>query len=318
MPSSNRRCPTFRIVTPSFNQAEYLEQTIQSVLTQAGRGSDFDLQYAVVDGGSSDGSVDIIKKYHGELAFWCSETDRGQSHAINKGFERVDGDICAYINSDDYYLPGAFQRIAALWNENPDADLLSGVCRKVNAEGKRLRDKCSDISTLAEILDLWNHWLRPNPNRNFIQPEVFWTKRLSNRIGTFNESLYYTMDFDYWLRGFDAGMKVARTDQPLAAFRIHANQKTSARNASILELLDGIAPYISSDDDRIAPTDRRRLLRHSRMTRRLIESADSLPEQRLFSLLALAADEPRLLTSKHYWRQMRRNSKRVFWKRNAA
>ncbi|WP_372894784.1 glycosyltransferase family 2 protein [Stieleria sp.] len=318
MSSSNHRRPTFRIVTPSYNQAEYLEQTILSVLTQEGRDSDFHLQYAVVDGGSSDGSVDIIKQHDSELTYWCSEKDRGQSHAINKGFDRVDGDICAYINSDDYYLPGAFQRIVALWKENPDADLFSGVCRKVDAHGKRLRDQCSDISTLAEIVDLWNHWLHPNPNRNFIQPEVFWTKRLSDRLGPFNESLYYTMDFDYWLRGFDAGMKVAKTDRPLAAFRIHASQKTSARNASILELLDRIAPYLTSDDDRISAAHRQRLLRHSRMTRRVIESSNSAPEQRILSLLALAADEPGLLTSKHYWRQMRRNSKRVFWKRHAA
>lgn len=97
MPPSNLsplplRRPVFRIVTPSFNQARFLEQTIRSVVTQEGRGVDFDLRYAVIDGGSNDGSVDIIKRYSDHLTYWCSEKDRGQSHAINKGFEKVDGD----------------------------------------------------------------------------------------------------------------------------------------------------------------------------------------------------------------------------------
>lgn len=323
MPPSNLsplplRRPVFRIVTPSFNQARFLEQTIRSVVTQEGRGVDFDLRYAVIDGGSNDGSVDIIKRYSDHLTYWCSEKDRGQSHAINKGFEKVDGDLCGYINSDDYYLPGAFKRIVALSKAHPKADLFHGICHKVDSQGNHLRDQISDISKLSEILDLWNHWLRPNPNRNFIQPEVFWTKRLSDRIGVFNEKLYYTMDFDYWLRGFDAGMQVAKIEQPLAAFRIHDSQKTSARNESILELLDRVAPYLATNDQRIAPEHQQQMIRHGRMTRRLIESADLSPEQRLLSLVSLAGDEPGLLKSKHYWRQMRRNSKRVFWKRKAA
>ena len=316
--SFDRRRPVFRIVTPSFNQAQFLEQTIISVLTQEGRGTDFDLQYAIVDGGSSDGSIDIIQQYRDELAYWCSEKDRGQSHAINKGFDKVDGDICAYLNSDDYYLPGAFKTIVALSNENPGADLFHGVCQKVDADGTHLKDQISDIATLSDLVDLWNHWLCPNPNRNFIQPEVFWTRRLSDRIGPFDEQLFYTMDFDYWLRGFDAGMKVARIEEPVAAFRIHASQKTSARMASILELVDRIQPYLSAEDPRISPDHRQQMILHTLMTRRVIESADLPPEQRLLSLLSLAGDEPGLLKSKHYWRQMRRNSKRIFWKRSAA
>lgn len=312
------RRPVFRIVTPSYNQAQFLEQTIRSVVTQEGLGTEFDLQYAVVDGGSNDGSVEIIKRYSSHLTYWCSEKDRGQSHAINKGFSKVKGDICAYINSDDYYLPGAFKRVLALAKANPKAGLFHGVCQKVDAKGNHLRDQLSDISRFSQILDLWNHWLRPNPNRNFIQPEVFWTDRLSRRIGKFNETLYYTMDFDYWLRGFDAGMIVAKIEAPLAAFRLHANQKTTAKNASILELLDRIAPYLTSVDNRISPELRQQIQLHSQMTRRIIESENLSPEQRLFSLLSLAGDEPGLLKSRHYWRHMRRNGKRVFWKRNAA
>lgn len=318
MSNLNPQRPTFRIVTPSFNQAQYLEQTIKSVLGQDGLGTDFDLQYAVIDGGSTDGSVEIIRQYSDQLTFWCCEKDRGQSHAINKGFEKVEGDICAYINSDDYYLPDAFKRVVAARRENPDADLIHGICQKVDADGKHLRDQISNISSLAEIVDLWQFWLNPRPNRNFIQPEVFWTNRLSDRIGAFNENLFYTMDFDYWLRGFEAGMHVATIHQPLAAFRIHASQKTSARNASILELLDRIEPYLTVNDHRIDPDSRRRMISHCQLTRRVIESADVTPERRVLSLLSLATEVPGLLKSKHYWRQMRRNGKRVFWKRAAA
>lgn len=318
MSLSNHRRPVFRVVTPSFNQAQFLEQTIVSVLSQEGLGTDFDLQYAVVDGGSDDGSADIIQKYRNDLTYWCSEKDRGQSHAINKGFERVDGDICAYINSDDYYLPGAFKRIVALKHEHPGADLLHGVCEKVDADGSHLCHQLSDITDLSQIVDLWSHWLHPNPNRNFIQPEVFWTKRFSDRVGGFNENLFYTMDFDYWLRGLDAGMKVAKIAEPLAAFRIHASQKTTARNASIRELLDGIAPYLFGDDDRISSTRRRTMIRHNRLTRHVIDSAECSPAERFLSLLSLAGDEPGLFKSKHYWRHLRRNGKRIFSKRAAA
>lgn len=318
MSHSNRKRPTLCIVTPSYNQAHYLEQTIQSVLHQEGVGSEFDLQYAVVDGGSTDGSIDIINRYSDQLTYWCSEKDRGQSHAINKGFNRVDGDICAYINSDDYYLPGAFKKIVAARMMNPDADLFHGICQKVDSKGKHLCDQLSNITSLPEIVDLWNFWLNPKPNRNFIQPEVFWTKRLSDRIGEFDESLFYTMDFDYWLRGFDAGMQVATIETPLAAFRIHAGQKTTARNASILELIDRIEPFLATDNQRIDPSDRQRMIAHRQLTRCVIDSAKASPQRRVLSLLSLASDEPRLLKSRHYWRHMRRTSKRMIWKRGAA
>src|SRR4051812_20683804 len=103
--------PKITIVTPSYNQGHFLEQTIQSVLDQ----NYPNLEYIICDGGSKDQSVEIIKKYEKHLAYWCSEKDRGQSHAINKGFERATGDIYAYINSDDFFHPGAFDRVAETW-----------------------------------------------------------------------------------------------------------------------------------------------------------------------------------------------------------
>ncbi len=318
MPATSQPRPVFCVVTPSFNQAEFLEQTIISVLSQRGRGSAFDLQYAVIDGGSGDGSVEILRKYDDQLTYWCSEKDRGQSHAINKGFDRLEGDVYAYINSDDHYLPDAFLNVLAAVEDNPGADLLHGICEKIDADGGHLCDQLSDIKRFAELIDLWNHWLHPRPNRNFVQPEVFWTRRFHQQVGRFNETLHYTMDFDFWLRGLELGLEVASISAPLAAFRVHANQKTSARDASILELLDRIAPFLTTEDHRISPQQRQRLLLHSRLTRGVIEAAELPPERRVTTLLAMAAEDPALLRSPLYWRYLRRNGKRVFWNRTAA
>ena len=310
--------PVIAIVTPSFNQAEFLEQTIRSVLDQEGRGTDFDLEYAVVDGGSTDGSRDIIRQYESDLSFWCCEPDRGQAHAINKGFQRVAGDICGYINSDDYYLPQAFRRVVRSVAENDRADLHHGICQKVDADGRHLQCQLGNIGNLAEIVDLWNYWLRPGGCWNFIQPEVFWTNRLARRIGAFDEGLYYTMDFDYWLRGFDGGMEVATIHEPIAAFRVHAAQKTSAQDASILELLAGVEPFLLGGDDRINPDDRTRMQSLMRLTRCRIEHAEVAPAKQVSALLSLAKDDLYLLRSRHFWKQFRRSGRRVFVPRRTA
>jgi GT2 family glycosyltransferase len=311
--------PVIAIVTPSFNQAEFLEQTICSVLDQKGRGTDFDLEYAVVDGGSSDGSSDIIRRYQSELRFWCSEKDRGQTHAINKGFDGIPaGDIRGYLNSDDFYLPGAFQHAVKAFAAKPDVDLVHGICQKVDAAGRPFQQQLAEIRNLAECVDLWERWLRRGGNLNFIQPEVFWSGRLAERLGPFNEKLYYTMDFDYWLRGFDAGMIVQSIEEPLAAFRVHENQKTSARNASILELLDRIEPYLHSGDERISDEHRQRLCQHSSLTRQMIAEADSGPAKQVRCLLTMAADQPSLWRSNHFWCYLRRSSRRVLWPQRRA
>src|ERR1043165_6750488 len=114
--------PLASIITPSYNQAAYLEQTIQSVLTQ-----DFlNIEYMVIDGGSTDGSVEIIKKYAERLAYWVSEKDKGQAEAINKGFVRAKGEILAWLNSDDYYLPNTISAVVKRFEENPDAVMIYG------------------------------------------------------------------------------------------------------------------------------------------------------------------------------------------------
>lgn len=235
--------PRITIVTPSFNQGAFLEQTITSVLDQGYP----NLEYIVIDGGSTDDSVEIIRKYQAHLAYWVSESDRGQTHAINKGFSRATGEIRAYLNSDDYYVPGALKAVAEHFLANPETDLAHGRCVYVDELGTRIGAQFGDIQTYPQILDLWDVWWN---SRQFVQPEVFWSRRIADRIGAFREELHFVMDYEYWLRILRAGGIVRRLDQEIACFRRTPDQKStqSARVADELlkvlrsELWDNTTP----------------------------------------------------------------------------
>ena len=131
------KLPRISIITPTFNQAGFIEQTINSVLGQGYP----NLEYIIIDGGSTDGTVDLIRKYETQLAYWVSEKDGGQSNAINKGLKFATGDIIAYINSDDYYLDGAFERVANAYRDNPAVDLWHGRCRVVDQYGAKVNEQ---------------------------------------------------------------------------------------------------------------------------------------------------------------------------------
>lgn len=309
MQRKSHQRPTISIVTPSFNQAGFLERTIQSVLGQDGIGRDFDLQYVIIDGGSQDGSAAIIESHADHLHHWCSEPDRGQTHAINKGMAVVDGDIRCYLNSDDVLMPGALSKVVAAVRSDSQADLFHGICVKIDADDQTIGQQISSIDSLLKMIDLWDVWLRPGDNRNFIQPEVFWTRRMAERLGPFDESLHYCMDFDYWLRAFDAGVRTHRIDLPLAGFRIHESQKTTDRVGAILELIDRIEPMLSRENDpRLSAKDRRRILHHVALARRTIELSGS---EKVRELVSLGRRRPALLTSPHYWKQLRRGVRSI-------
>lgn len=229
--------PKISIVTPSYNQAEYIEDTLKSVLNQEYP----NLEYIVIDGGSTDGSDKIIKKYEGALAYWVSEPDRGQTHAINKGLARATGDILAYLNSDDIYLEGALLDVANFANSHDDVDLIHGKCAIIDRFGQRTGGRSASIETYPEIVDLWRVWWN---ERNFVQPEVFWTRRIMEKIGSFNESLFWVMDYDYWLRILEAGGKVGAIDREIAGFRLQPNQKSNQSAKAAAELLEVVRPHI--------------------------------------------------------------------------
>ncbi|MEA2735825.1 MAG: hypothetical protein QOE14_2276 [Humisphaera sp.] len=205
--------PRITIVTPSFNQAKYLEQTIRSVLEQGYP----NLEYIICDGGSTDGSLEIIRKYEKQLAWWCSEKDRGQSHAINKGFEKATGDLYAYINSDDYFLPGAFQRVACEYQDGGDVKFIVGWSQYLEPSGDF---RPYPVQQHSEPSD----WLIKNP---IPQQSAFWAASLWQKLGPFREDLHYSFDYEYWLRlRFKGGVGPHIVHQCLAVFRLHEASKT--------------------------------------------------------------------------------------------
>ncbi len=206
----------FSIITPSFNQGKFIQRTIESVLGQRG---DFELEYIIVDGGSTDRTLDIIKGY-GDKITWISEKDHGQSDAINKGFAMASGDILAWLNSDDTYEPGAlasvaegYKRIAFKW--------CMGKCRIINEHDFEIRKWITLYKSFKCAIYSYKRLLA----QNFIsQPAVFFTKKIYKEMGPLCLDCHYAMDYDYWLR---IGQKYnpLYINKYLANFRWHSESK---------------------------------------------------------------------------------------------
>ena len=180
------------IITPSYNQVAFIERTIQSILSQ----NYSDLEYIVIDGGSTDGTVEILKKYSDKI-IWKSEKDRGQSDAINKGLRMATGNIVAYLNSDDTYELGALQKVNDYFQENNQAKWVYGKCKIINENDQEIR---RPITWYKNLL-LKNYSYSKLLSENFIsQPAVFWRRELLDKIGFFNEDEHLCMDYEYWLR----------------------------------------------------------------------------------------------------------------------
>ena len=217
--------PTISIVTPSYNQAEFLETTIRSVLAQRYP----QLEYIVIDGGSTDGSVDIIRKYEEHLAFWCSEPDGGQYHAIVKGFERSTGEIMAWINSDDFFLAHTFNLIATIMSDHPAVHWVTTSLRLgADREGNILYTAPVAGYSRESFLDGENTTFRW-PNHGWIQQEAtFWRRSLwqpsAQEILTRFE---YAGDFALWAEFFKSA-HLYSVNSPLGVFRLHDAQKTNA------------------------------------------------------------------------------------------
>lgn len=292
--------PKISIVTPSLNQAEFIEQTIASVLGQGYP----NLEYIIVDGGSTDGSVGLIRKYEKYLAYWVSEKDAGQSNAINKGLSHATGDIIAYINSDDYYLDGVFDRVANAYLNNPSVDLLYGRCRIVDKSGEKVDERVGSIGRYDEILDLWNVWWK---RRNFVQPEVFWTRRIGEKVGSFREDLHLVMDYDYWLRIFSAGGTAGFVDAELAAFRLQPNQKSTQPTRTAEEHLRVVQPYIFGQRDGLTHQKRLALqakwIYHAQFLKEVEQSLDRHESRwrRLLRLAWFSATNPRVVMAPDFW-----------------
>ncbi|MFC1719523.1 glycosyltransferase family 2 protein [Pseudomonadota bacterium] len=218
MPNGNP-WPKISIVTPSYNQGEFIEETIRSVLLQGYP----NLEYIVIDGGSTDNSKKILRKYRTFFTYWVSEKDRGQSHALNKGFKVASGEILAWLNSDDFYLPDVLFSVAIAFVDNPEAGLVIGKCEVQDDNGNRFprypNYERRDYEIAIRAYSTWDH---------FPQPSTFFRKRVFEEVGAFNEKLHYTMDLDYWIRIFKSGFSAGSIDQVLSIYRLHDCSKTVA------------------------------------------------------------------------------------------
>ena len=223
--------PRISIVTPSYNQAKYLTQTIESILKQ----NYPNLEYIIVDGGSTDGSVDIIRQYESHLAYWVSERDSGQSEAINKGLYRATGVLFNWINSDDVLFPNALWRIAEVYREHPDADLVVGYGAKSKADG-----------TITRITVPPREFSMSPANWSFFvhQQSVFIATQTITRLGGVREDLSSIMDADLYYRIFREGCRYVRTHALIGVIREHAEAKGAAQKEHfVAEKLDVLGQY---------------------------------------------------------------------------
>ena len=208
--------PLVSIVTPSFNQARYLEQTMRSVLEQ-----DYPhIEYLVIDGASKDGSVDIIQKYESQLAYWVSEKDSGQAEAINKGISRATGEIVAWINSDDYYLPGVVSSAVKVFEENPDVVLIYGDMLAVDENGQTTNVMKYGQFSLADLLCF----------QIIGQPSVFFRRDALQQAGLLDTTFHFLLDHHLWIRIAQHG-KILHVPQTWSAARYHAEAKNRAKAA---------------------------------------------------------------------------------------
>jgi glycosyltransferase involved in cell wall biosynthesis len=212
--------PRISIVTPSFNQGEYLEQTIQSVLNQ-----DYaNVEYIVMDGGSTDESPGIIRRYADRLAHWESVPDRGQSHAINKGFARATGDIFGWLNSDDWLEPGALSRVAVEAVRYPDVGAFVGEARVIDLAGN------VEVYTPGELsFEAFCQWL---DGKFFMQPACLFRRSAWETSGPLDETLHIALDLDLWLK-MVRRVPFQRVDQWLSTARRHPRAKTRARRSEM-------------------------------------------------------------------------------------
>jgi glycosyltransferase involved in cell wall biosynthesis len=222
--------PKVSIITPSYNQARYLEQCILSVLEQ-----DYpNIEYIIMDGGSTDGSVEIIKKYASRLAYWVTQKDGGQSAALNEGLHHATGEIWAWMNADDAYLPGAVSKAVSWFASRLDCDIVFGDFRTIDENGKnahnhRAREFDFSFALTKQV---------PIPSGS-----TFIRRAVRERVGKFDESLHYVMDIDYWLRA-SLVASFGYLPETLSQYRIHPRAKTFDKCQSELRGAEIVRAYL--------------------------------------------------------------------------
>ena len=209
----NKTYPKISVITPSYNQGIYIEETIQSVLNQ----NYPNLEYIIIDGGSSDSTVDVIKKYESKIDFWVSEKDKGQADAINRGFAKATGDILCWLNSDDYFFPDTLKYVASQLNIEKK-EILFGEVDHIFEPDKAI--KHSNVKNKYENynLELYDY---------IIQPGSFWTKKVWELTGVVDENLHFVFDWEWFLRAKKNDAEFKYSNKVMSMYRVHAAHKTS-------------------------------------------------------------------------------------------
>lgn len=205
--------PKISIVTPSFNQGEFLEETILSIINQGYP----NLEYIICDGGSTDNSINIIRKYEDRITWWCSEKDKGQTDAINKGMRRATGDIVGWINSDDVMFRNSLFIIADFFMKHPQCEFANGVVADIDREGR--------IKKFTHII--MSKYFMKHGCYNICQQGMFWKRELFNRLGYLDETFHAKMDVEWLIRNYEANTKVMLLNKPIAAIRVYGETKTA-------------------------------------------------------------------------------------------
>lgn len=258
--------PRISIVCPSFNQGQYLEKSILSVLNQEYP----NLEYIIIDGGSTDNSVEVIRKYESRLAYWVSEPDRGQSHAINKGLQKASGDWFAWLNADDVYLDQTLWKIAEIAHRNPEAQWIVGTTIVAD----------ENLQEIWRFLPQYTPGEQRNPRSgswvDFVcskksgtalpQPSSFWSRKVIEQTGLLDETYHYAMDHELYVRIARSGIRPLCIDEPLAFYRTNQHSKTSQGKLRFwreeLRVLDENLTYADSHEQKILLSYRSWLRRH--------------------------------------------------------